>query len=150
MFTSITGRSVIVTGASKGIGKGIARVFAKAGGKVLVVARDLAAAQKTADEIKAAGGTAAAHAADVRNWDDMERMAAAAEKAHGGVDILCANAGIFPAAKLTEMTAEKWTKGWRPTKQHFPFGEGLPARDEKKGGPHHRHLHHRPGDRHPG
>lgn len=108
MLTSIAGRSVIVTGASKGIGKGIARVFAKAGGKVLVVARDQAAAQKTADEIKAAGGTAAAFSADVRKWEDMERMAAAAEKTHGGVDILCANAGIFPAAKLTEMTAEKW------------------------------------------
>jgi 3-oxoacyl-[acyl-carrier protein] reductase len=108
MFTSIAGRSVVVTGASKGIGKGIARVFAKAGGKVLVVARDQAAAQKTADEIEAAGGTAAGHAADVRKPEDMERMAAAAEKLHGGIDILCANAGIFPAAKLTEMTAEKW------------------------------------------
>jgi 3-oxoacyl-[acyl-carrier protein] reductase len=108
MFASIAGRSVIVTGASKGIGKGIARVFAKAGAKVLIVARDLAAAQRTADEIKAAGGTAAAHAADVTKWEDMERMAIAAAKAHGPVDILCANAGIFPAAKLTEMTAEKW------------------------------------------
>ena len=108
MFTSITGRSVIVTGASKGIGKGIARVFAKAGGKVLVVARDLAAAKKTADEIKSADGTAAAHAADVTKWEDMERMAAAAEKAHGGIDILCANAGIFPPAKLTTMTVDQW------------------------------------------
>lgn len=108
MFTSIAGRSVIVTGASKGIGKGIARVFAKAGARVLIVARDLAAAQKTAEGIKAAGGTAVAHAADVTKWEDMERMAAAAEKAHDGIDILCANAGIFPAAKLTEMTAEKW------------------------------------------
>jgi len=101
-------KTALVTGGSEGIGKGIARVFAKAGGKVLVVARNLAAAQKTADEIKAGGGTAAAHAADVTKWEDMERMAIAAAKVHGPVDILCANAGIFPAAKLTEMTAEKW------------------------------------------
>jgi 3-oxoacyl-[acyl-carrier protein] reductase len=108
MLTSIAGRSVIVTGASKGIGKGIARVFAGKGARVLVVARDQAAAQKTADELKAAGGQTAAFSADVTKWDDMQRMADAAVKQHGGIDVLCANAGIFPAAKLTDMTAEKW------------------------------------------
>lgn len=108
MFTSISGKSVIVTGASKGIGKGIARVFAGKGGKVLVVARDRAAAEKTAAEITAAGGSATAFAADVTKYADMERMAEAASQRHGGIDILCANAGIFPAAKLTEMTSEKW------------------------------------------
>jgi 3-oxoacyl-[acyl-carrier protein] reductase len=108
MLTSIAGRSVIVTGASKGIGKGIARVFAGKGARVLVVARDLAAAQKTADELKAAGGQAAAFSADVTKLDDMQRMADAAVKQHGGIDVLCANAGIFPAAKLTEMTPENW------------------------------------------
>lgn len=108
MFTSIAGRSVIVTGSSKGIGKGIARVFANKGARVLVVARNQAAAQKCADEIKAAGGQAAAVSADVTKWEDMQRMADAAVKQHGGIDVLCANAGIFPAAKLTDMTAEKW------------------------------------------
>jgi 3-oxoacyl-[acyl-carrier protein] reductase len=108
MFTSIAGRSVIVTGSSKGIGKGIARVFASKGARVLVVARNQAAAQKCADEIKAAGGQAAGLSADVTKWEDMQRMADAAVKQHGGIDVLCANAGIFPAAKLTDMTAEKW------------------------------------------
>ena len=108
MFTSIAGRSVIVTGSSKGIGKGIARVFAGKGARVLVVARDGAAAQKTADEIKAAGGQASAISADVTKWEDMQRVAEAAVKQHGGIDVLCANAGIFPAAKLTDMTAENW------------------------------------------
>jgi len=108
MFTSIAGRSVIVTGSSKGIGKGIARVFASKGARVLVVARDQAAAQRCANEIKAAGGQAAAVSADVTQWEDMQRMADAAVKQHGGIDVLCANAGIFPAAKLTDMTAEKW------------------------------------------
>ncbi len=108
MLTSIAGRSVIVTGSSKGIGKGIARVFASEGARVLVVARDQAAAQKTAAEFKAAGSQAAAFSADVTKWEDMQRMAEAAMKQHGAIDVLCANAGIFPAAKLTDMTAETW------------------------------------------
>jgi 3-oxoacyl-[acyl-carrier protein] reductase len=108
MFTSIAGRSVIVTGSSKGIGKGMARVFASKGARVMVVARDGAAAQKCADELKAAGGQAAAVSADVTKWADMQRMADAAVKQHGGIDVLCANAGIFPAAKLADMTAETW------------------------------------------
>lgn len=108
MFTSIAGRSVIVTGASKGIGKGIAKVFASKGARVMVVARDLSAAEKSAGEIKSAGGAAMAFKADVTKWDDMQRMAEAAGKHQGGIDILCANAGIFPAARLTEMTAENW------------------------------------------
>jgi 3-oxoacyl-[acyl-carrier protein] reductase len=106
MLTSIAGRSVIVTGASKGIGKGIARVFASKGGKVLVVARHKADADRTVDEIKSSGGTAAAFVGDVTKPADMEKMAEAAVSLHGGIDILCANAGIFPAAKLKDMTAE--------------------------------------------
>ncbi|MFM8353084.1 MAG: SDR family NAD(P)-dependent oxidoreductase, partial [Actinomycetales bacterium] len=50
MFTSIAGRSVIVTGATKGIGKGIARVFAKAGANVLITGRNADDAKRTCDE----------------------------------------------------------------------------------------------------
>ena len=57
MLTSIEGKSCIVTGASKGIGKGIAKVFASKGAKVLVVARGAEDAEKTVNEIRAAGGT---------------------------------------------------------------------------------------------
>jgi 3-oxoacyl-[acyl-carrier protein] reductase len=108
MFTSIAGRSVIVTGSSKGIGKGIARVFASKGARVLVVARHLEPAQATVEAIIAAGGTAAAFSADVGSWLDMQRMAETAVNQFGGIDILCANAGIFPAAKLDDLTAEGW------------------------------------------
>ena len=108
MLTPIEGKSVVVTGASKGIGKGIARVFAAQGANVLVVARGKDGAETTAEEINAAGGKASAFSADVREEKDMEAMAAAAADRHGGIDILCANAGIFPAAKLEEMTAEQW------------------------------------------
>jgi 3-oxoacyl-[acyl-carrier protein] reductase len=108
MLTPISGRSVIVTGASKGIGKGIARVFGRAGGKVLVVARSEAEAQASADEINAAGGTASAFSADVRDLASMEAMAQAAVDRHGGLDILCANAGIFPQSKIVDMDGDEW------------------------------------------
>jgi 3-oxoacyl-[acyl-carrier protein] reductase len=108
MLKSIEGRSVIVTGASKGIGKGIATVFAAKGARVLLVARNIGAAEATANEIRAGGGKASALAADVSNWSDAQRIAAAATAQFGDIDILCTNAGIFPAAKLHELTAESW------------------------------------------
>jgi 3-oxoacyl-[acyl-carrier protein] reductase len=108
MLNSIEGRSVIVTGASKGIGKGIAKVFAAKGARVLVVARNIGPAEATANEIRAAGGNASAFAADVSSWADAQRVAAEAKAQFSGIDILCSNAGIFPAAKLHELTAEAW------------------------------------------
>jgi 3-oxoacyl-[acyl-carrier protein] reductase len=105
MFGSLQGRGVIVTGASKGIGRGLALRFGQEGCKVLVVSRHSADAEKVAAEITAAGGEARGFAADVTQPAEMEAMAAAAIAAFGTIDILCANAGIFPAAKLGEMTA---------------------------------------------
>ncbi len=108
MLTSIKGRSVLITGASKGIGKGIARVFAAQAAKVLIVARHLEIAEASANEIAAHGGVASACSADVGDWEDAQKMAAVAAERYGGIDILCANAGIFPTAKLEEMTPQQW------------------------------------------
>src|SRR3984885_264827 len=108
MLTSLSGRSVIVTGASKGIGKGIARVFAGKGAKVLLAARDLAQAEAAAAGIRSAGGIASAMAADVSSSEDCNRMGATAVERHGGIDIVCCNAGIFPSARLGEMSAADW------------------------------------------
>jgi 3-oxoacyl-[acyl-carrier protein] reductase len=104
MFSSLKGRSVIVTGSSKGIGRGIALRFGLEGCQVLVVSRNRPEAQAVVAEILAAGGKAVAFAADVTQQKDVEAMARAALDAFGGIDILCANAGIFPAAKLGAMT----------------------------------------------
>jgi 3-oxoacyl-[acyl-carrier protein] reductase len=104
MFASLKGRSVIVTGASKGIGRGIALRFGQVGCKVLVVARGVAQARSVAAEIGAAGGQALPFAADITRTADMQAMARTAIESHGGIDILCANAGIFPAARLGAMT----------------------------------------------
>jgi 3-oxoacyl-[acyl-carrier protein] reductase len=105
MLTSLQGKSVVVTGASKGIGKGIARVFARQGAKVLVVARHADQAKAAATEI---GGGASAFAADVTKLTDLDAMAKAAAERHGGIDVLCANAGIFPQARIEDMSAEQW------------------------------------------
>ncbi len=108
MFTPIEGRSVLVTGASKGIGKGIARVFANAGAKVLIVSRTLSEAQATADEFNSAGGTASAFSADVNDLDAMTAAANEAASRHGGLDIVCPNAGIFPQATIEDMSPQEW------------------------------------------
>jgi 3-oxoacyl-[acyl-carrier protein] reductase len=108
MLTSIKGRSVIVTGASKGIGKGIAAVFARQGAQVLVAARDLSQAEITAAEIRRNGGAATAVSADVSSAKDNARMVETAIERYGGVDILCCNAGIFPAAKLLDLKEADW------------------------------------------
>jgi 3-oxoacyl-[acyl-carrier protein] reductase len=129
MLTSIAGRSVIVTGASKGIGKGIARVFCQNGAKVFVVSRHLDEAEAFAEELRRSGGIAQGYAADVTQPEDMQMLADAAASAHGGIDILCANAGIFPQVKIEDMTAEDWDyvmatnlKGtFLPVKACLPF-----------------------------
>ncbi len=108
MFSSLQGKSVLVTGGSKGIGKGIARVFAKSGCKVLITSRHEDGAKACAEELKKAGGTAEGFAADVTDFKSMQKAADFAVRTHGGLDILCANAGIFPQVKIEEMSEETW------------------------------------------
>lgn len=105
MTQSLKGRSVLVTGGSKGIGKGIARVFAQAGAKVAIVSRHADQAEAAAKDI---GHGAFGLAGDVTSLASMEAVMKAAAEKSGGLDVLCANAGIFPPAKLEEMTSEQW------------------------------------------
>lgn len=105
MFTSIEGYSVVVTGGTKGIGKGIARVFANAGANVLITGRDEVSARNVCEELTAqGGGTVTYMIADVSSKSDCAQMAAIAIERNGGIDVLCANAGIFPDSKLATMS----------------------------------------------
>ena len=88
MLTSIQGKTVIVTGGSKGIGKGIASVFAKQGAKVMIAARGESAAKEAIEEIKTAGGTAEYYLCDVSNWEQVQALVDHTENTFGPVDLI--------------------------------------------------------------
>ncbi|HZC61816.1 MAG TPA: 3-oxoacyl-ACP reductase FabG [Streptosporangiaceae bacterium] len=106
MFTSIAGRAVVVTGATRGIGKGIARVFADNGARVLIVGRDKDAADAAVADLTAGGAEVSYLLADISVREGCQLVAATAVERLGGVDVLCANAGIFPDKRLADMTDE--------------------------------------------
>ena len=104
MFDSVSGRSVIVTGASKGIGRGIALCFGAAGCKVMVASRHADEAMRVVQEIRAAGGIAQSFSADVTKRADMTALVDATLQALGSLHVLCANGGMFAAASLESMS----------------------------------------------
>lgn len=103
MFTSIAGRAVVVTGGTRGIGKGIASVFARNGARVLITGRDFEVGRAAADELP---GEVSFLEADTASREDCRRMAGIAEERLGGVDVLCANAGIFPDSRLEDLSED--------------------------------------------
>jgi 3-oxoacyl-[acyl-carrier protein] reductase len=108
VLTSLKNKSVIVTGGTRGIGKGIAGVFAQLGAQVCVIGRNEHDGVATVEALKGGGGIATFYRGDVREQGDMEEAAAPVAATFGGVDILCANAGIFPPVPLEEMSEGAW------------------------------------------
>jgi len=95
---------VVVTGGSRGIGLGIARTFARAGARVLIAARDQHAASEAARAIGGDSGRIIAAGVDVGDLGSCRALADTAQDAFDGVDVVCANAGVFPSATLDELT----------------------------------------------
>jgi 3-oxoacyl-[acyl-carrier protein] reductase len=106
VFTPVTGRTVLVTGGTKGIGKGIARTFIEAGARLAIVGRDPDAGAAAVADLGRDGGEVAFISADVSSAAGTERMVAETVQRFGSLDVLCANAGIFPDVRLEDMTEQ--------------------------------------------
>jgi 3-oxoacyl-[acyl-carrier protein] reductase len=106
---TLDNRTCLVTGASKGIGRGIAEEFGRNGAEVVVNYRSSEdAAYEVRDTIEDAGGSAVVAQADVSNLDEVEAMYDAVSEAFGGVDVLVNNAGVTVDKKFENMTREDW------------------------------------------
>jgi glucose 1-dehydrogenase len=109
MELSLKGQNALVTGASSGIGEGIARALAAAGAAVIVnYSGSTDNANRVVDAIKRAGGEARAIRADVSREPDVEAMFAEMLGAWGRIDILVSNAGVQKDAAFVDMTLEQW------------------------------------------
>jgi NAD(P)-dependent dehydrogenase (short-subunit alcohol dehydrogenase family)/pimeloyl-ACP methyl ester carboxylesterase len=105
----VQGKLALVTGAGAGIGRATALELARQGAEtVLIVDRDLAAAQETAAAVRESGAGSAAYQADVSDEAAMNALAAQVHSDHGVVDILVNNAGIGMAGRFLETTPEHW------------------------------------------
>jgi len=105
---SVSGKAVLVTGASRGIGRAIAEALAAAGAAVVLGARDEAKLAEAVDAIVAAGGRASAVPLDVSRRDSVDTALAAVLERHGRLDGLVNNAGITRDNLLLRMKAEEW------------------------------------------
>lgn len=109
-MSSLSGKVALVTGASRGIGEAIARLFAQQGAKVAVHGRDTAALSAVRSGIERGGGTAMQVVADVTRFAEIEEMRRQVEQQLGPIDILIANAGgsFTPPGPLEETSEEGW------------------------------------------
>lgn len=101
-------RVAIVTGSSKGIGEGIARIFSQEGARVVIVCRTESAGQRMAEELGASRGKALYIRTDVASSESIRSMIDETVKTYGKLDILVNNAGYHLSKNIEETTEEEW------------------------------------------
>jgi 3-oxoacyl-[acyl-carrier protein] reductase len=112
MNSNLTNKVALVTGASRGIGKGIAIELAGAGCDLLLTARDTKALAATGEAVGALGRRAEIHACDLRGPDEPARLAEMAQQRFGRLDILINNAGAAGRGDFFTMTDAEWAAGF--------------------------------------
>ena len=105
----LSAKTVVVTGASRGIGRGIARRFAAEGARVVVSANE-EAVHEVAEEIRKDGGEATSLVCDVTRKSDVDLLYVTAFERYGSVDISVQNAGVITIARLEELDEEEWDR----------------------------------------
>ncbi len=102
-----SGKVVVITGGSRGIGRAMALGFAAAGAKLAIASRKLETCEATVKEIRALGADGSAHAAHVGKWEDCNRLAEEVYARWGRADVLINNAGLSPLAPSSVETGEE-------------------------------------------
>jgi NADP-dependent 3-hydroxy acid dehydrogenase YdfG len=110
MEGNVMEKVVLITGASSGIGAGIARELAKAGATVVLGARRTERLEELADEIRQNGGKVMTRRLDVTNRADVAAFADAARAEFGRVDVIVNNAGIMPLSPMASMKVDEWDR----------------------------------------
>ncbi|MGE5346495.1 MAG: SDR family NAD(P)-dependent oxidoreductase, partial [Acidithiobacillales bacterium] len=106
----LSGETAIVTGAGRGIGRAIARLFAESGATVVLAARTAADLDRTAEAISRSGGRALVHPADVTRRADVEALVRKTLDATGRLDIVVNNAGVFLMKALADLDEAEWDR----------------------------------------
>lgn len=101
---------VLVTGASSGIGAGIARELGRAGAKLMLGARRTDRIEALAKEIREGGGEAATQRLDVTDRRDVEAFAEAGRRNFGRVDVIVNNAGVMPLSLMASLKVDEWDR----------------------------------------
>ncbi len=109
-MSSIENKVVLVTGASSGIGRGIALELAAAGASVMLGARRRDRLDALAKEIRASGGIAESRALDVMDLESVQAFAETAQDRFGRIDVLVNNAGVMPLSPLAALKVDEWDR----------------------------------------
>ncbi|HEY2420608.1 MAG TPA: SDR family NAD(P)-dependent oxidoreductase, partial [Neobacillus sp.] len=107
---SLEGKTAIVTGGGRGLGKQIAEMFADAGANVVICSRHLDACQQVCERLEEKGVRSLAIQCDVTNQDDIHNVIDKTMKEFGQIDILVNNSGTSWGAPALEMPIDKWDK----------------------------------------
>jgi NAD(P)-dependent dehydrogenase (short-subunit alcohol dehydrogenase family) len=102
----LSGKVALITGGSRGLGLQMVCAFARHGADVIIASRKLDACEAAAEEVRALGRRAMAHAVHAAKWDEIDRLIEAAYAEFGRIDILVNNAGMSPAVPSHEVTEQ--------------------------------------------